>query len=74
MRLARAPAFPARLARLAAATSAVARLRRADEGADLVGILLARRALDAGGDIDAGRAGDAQRLADIAGIEARPTA
>ncbi len=48
--------------------SAVA--RGADEGADPAGILLARRALDAGGDIDAGRAGDGDRLDDIARIEA----
>ena len=44
--------------------------RRAHEGADLIRILFARRALDAGGDVDAGRARDAQRLADIAGVEA----
>ena len=43
--------------------------RRADEGADLVRILFARRALDAGGDIDAGRPRDRQRLGDISGIE-----
>ena len=43
--------------------------RGADEGADFVRILFARRALDAGRHIDAGRAGDAQRLGDIAGVE-----
>ena len=44
--------------------------RCANEGADLFGILLSRRALDARRDIDAGSARDAQSLADIAGIEA----
>ena len=43
--------------------------RGADEGADLVRVLLAGRALDAGGDIDARRARDAQRLGHIAGVE-----
>ena len=43
--------------------------RRADEGADLVGILLARRALNSGGHIDAGRFGNPQSFADIAGVE-----
>ena len=58
-----------RYLRCACDVCAPARARRADEGADLVGILLAGRALDAGRDIDAGRARDAQRLGDIAGIE-----
>ena len=40
--------------------------RGADEGADLVGVLLARRALDAGGDVDTRRPRDAQRLRHIA--------
>ena len=53
--------------RLRCGSGAVA--RRADEGADLVGILLARRALDPGGHIDAAARGDAQGLGDIAGIE-----
>ena len=44
--------------------------RGADEGANLLDILLARRALDAGGYIDARRAGHGQRLRDVAGIEA----
>src|SRR3979409_355055 len=42
---------------------------RSDERPDLVGILLAGGALDAGGDVNAARAGDAQRLGDIVGIE-----
>src|ERR1700722_6416232 len=40
-----------------------------DEGANHVGILLAGGALDARGYIEAVRPGDAERLADIAGIE-----
>ena len=43
--------------------------RGADEGADLVRVLFARRAFDARGHIDARRARDAQRLGDIAGVE-----
>ncbi len=45
------------------------RAHGAHEGADFVGIFLARDALDAGGYIDAGRTGDTQGFADIAGIE-----
>src|SRR5882724_5952171 len=44
--------------------------RRANEGADLLGVLHAGRAFDAGGDIDARSARDAQRLGDIDRIEA----
>ena len=48
--------------------------RGADEGADLVGVLHARRALDAGRHVDRRRAGDAQRLGDVRRHRARPTA
>src|ERR1700675_4790407 len=41
-----------------------------DEGAYLIRVLRSGRALDAGGNIDARGARDAQSLADIAGIEA----
>src|SRR6516162_8432118 len=47
----------------------IGRARGAHEGADLAGILLPRRALDAGGYIDAVRPRDAQCLLDIAGIK-----
>ena len=40
-----------------------------DEGADLVGILLAGCSLDAGGNVDAWRSCDPQGFGDIAGIE-----
>ena len=59
----------ARLVTGVSAIRAAACARGAHEGADLVGVFLARRPLDAGGDIDARRAGDRQRLADIAGVE-----
>ena len=45
------------------------RARGAYERADLVRILVAGRALDAGGDVDAGRPGDAQRLRHVLRIE-----
>ena len=48
--------------------------RGADEGADLVRVFFAGRALDAGGDIDARRAGDGNRLGDIVRRRARPRA
>src|ERR1700730_1821077 len=44
--------------------------RGPDEGADLVGILLAGGMLDPRGDVEAVRPCDAQRLGDIAGVEA----
>src|SRR2546429_104615 len=40
-----------------------------NEAADLVDILLARRALDAGGYIHSRRGGDAQRLDNVVGVE-----
>src|SRR6516165_4345409 len=47
----------------------IGRARGAHEGANLAGILLPRRALDARGHIDTVRPRDAQRLLEIAGIK-----
>ena len=43
--------------------------RRADEGADLLGVLVAGRPFDAGRHVDPARPGDAHGLGDIAGVE-----
>jgi len=55
-------------------SSAKRSAHRADEGADFLRVLHAGRAFDPGGNVDAGRARDAQRFRDIIGIEGRPTA